>query len=221
MSWVTCTACRLVQPKAARCAACDEPEPSTWLGRPTALFARDIGSGWLRRLGRARLRLTARPVERLRGAFVGHGIARAAVVESGATAIDSFVSRQRCLAATLRLTDDAGAIYVWYGRAATFEIELPSGARLRLRGPLRVDGGPARELPEEDKRRWLPELEPARQLPGRLQELMLQPGDDVAVYGVPATEQIPDGYRALREQPVVRAAPGRPVTVVLARRAIV
>jgi hypothetical protein len=221
MPWVTCTACRLVQPPAPRCAACGEPEPSTWLGRPTKLFARDIGSGWLRRLGRARLRMTALPTTRLRGRFIVEGVARSAPDATGATAIESFVTGRRCLAATLRLVDDAGSLFIWYGRAATFDIETRSGTRLRVHGPLRIDGGGAHELPDADKRRWLGELEPARQLPGRLQELSIDPGDPVAVHGLAAIEAIADGYRTVREQPVVRPAPGAPVTLVLVRRAVV
>lgn len=220
MSWVTCTACRLVQPPAARCAACGEPEPSTWLERPTKLFARDVGAGWLRRLGRARLRMTALPAARLRGRLVIEGVARSAPDATGSHAVESFTQASRCLAATLRLVDDAGSLFVWHGRAACFDVETAAGARLRVRGPLRIDGGGARELPEADKRRWLGELEPARQLPGRLQELALSPGDVVAVHGLPAVEPIPDGYRALREQAVVRPAPGAPVTLVLVRRAV-
>ncbi len=221
MSWVTCTACRLVQPPAPRCAACDEPEPSTWLRRPTALFARDIGSGWLRRLGRARLRLTALMPQRLRGQLLAEGVARAAVDATGTTMVQSFVIGDRCLATTLRLANDAGALFVWYGRAATLDVETTTGKRLRVHGPLRLDGAAELELPESGKRRWLHELEPARQLPGRLQELSLRAGDAVAVYAQAGVEQIPDGYRALREQPVARPAPGAPVTLVLVRRGVV
>ena len=221
MAWVTCTACRLVQPPAPRCAACDEPEPSTWLRRPTALFARDVGSGWLRRLGRARLRLTALAPQRLRGSLLIEGVARAAVDFAGTTSVKSFFIGDHCLASTLRLADDAGALFLWYGRAATFDVESLGGKRLRVHGPLRLDGAAELEWPETGKRRWFGEVEPARQLPGRVQELTLRVGDAVAVYAQAGIEQIPDGYRALREQLVARPAPGAPVTLVLVRRAIV
>lgn len=232
---VTCSACRLAQPSAPRCAACGEAELSSWPSlRPPAaprrrrlwrvvatvllLLTVPFGALFLFYVLTLALALFERWTVLVLLVLALWWLLRRSALRLRPLPLEDSPATVRGivhgvgLLTTERLVDGGGGLLLWSAPAVELELETATGERLRVRGVVRVDGA-ARAGDDGVATRLRAAVDPRIAVAGRAEIVTLRPGDEVELCGRLDEQPTEAAYRESALARVAIAERGRPVAL--------